>query len=82
VRLNLPMAMGAVGLLVLGVALAVLMPEAGFRRPTSGRVFGLARTFAPLLDGIRLVRSSSLRLTLLALAAAFFGLASEGFDRL
>src|SRR5262249_48623719 len=79
--LNVPILVGAGLMIALGLVLAVLMPETGFRPtpPAARHTFGtLAGTLG---EGIRVVRGSPLLITLLALAA-FFGMASEGYDRL
>ncbi|HEX9012080.1 MAG TPA: MFS transporter, partial [Anaerolineaceae bacterium] len=89
IRVNVPIITGGVCYLVLGLFLAVWMPERGFvprarqNRPGLAATIedswkGMARTF---LDGLRLVRGRRALLTIL-LAGLFFGLYSEGFDRL
>jgi DHA3 family tetracycline resistance protein-like MFS transporter len=77
-QLNAPILVGAVLLLGLGVALALVMPERHFRPVERHARPPLLRTVG---DGLHVVRGSPLLVTLLLLAA-FFGMASEGFDRL
>jgi len=85
VQLNLAIIVGAACFFVLTATLALVMPELGFVRhapmaPGPGRDT-LASMADQLKDGLRLVRSSRLLVWLLVLAA-FFGMASEGLDRL
>ncbi len=81
VRLNLPIVVGGALILALGLALVLVMPERGFR-PAPRERHGAWRTFgATFLRGGRLVRRSPLLLSILGVAA-FFGMSSEGFDRL
>lgn len=80
-RLNLPIVLGGALSLLIGVYLIVCMPENHFRparqdeRP-SWKDF--SRTFK---NGVRVVRTSSVLMAIL-LVALFFGLYSEGVDRL
>jgi MFS family permease len=81
IALNLPMLVGGGLLLLLGVFLALFMPEAGFTRvPRSERAnwHSLAHTFR---SGARVVRRSQ-TLTLLMIVGVLAGIASEGWDRL
>jgi len=75
-RLNVPILVGAAVLLGMAGVLAVLMPE-------TPRASSHARTAirGTLRESLNAVRGKPIVLTLLALAA-FFGAASEGFDRL
>jgi DHA3 family tetracycline resistance protein-like MFS transporter len=77
-RLNAPILIGAILMLGLGVLLALVMPERHFRPAQPSGRFSM---LSPLLEGMRVVRGSRLLVTLL-LPSAFFGMASEGFDRL
>jgi DHA3 family tetracycline resistance protein-like MFS transporter len=76
---SLPIAVSAGGILTaaVGIVLALVMPETGFRprRREAGSPVGTARR------GARLVRGHPL-LLLLLLAVLFAGASSEGFDRL
>jgi DHA3 family tetracycline resistance protein-like MFS transporter len=77
----LPILVGAVGVLLIGLVLALVMPETGFR-PTSRdsrTPWSHLRTTAG--KGARVVRARP-RLMKIAVIALFFGIYSEGFDRL
>lgn len=81
IRLNLPIALGGVLLMALGLFLALAMPEHGFRpaalgNPTHRQVMG-----STLRRGLRMVRAQSLLLIILGIAVVF-GAFSEGYDRL
>jgi MFS transporter, DHA3 family, tetracycline resistance protein len=77
-ELNAPILVGAILMLGVGAVLALIMPERQFQPiHRAGRVSMLG----PLREGMHIVRGSRLLITLLLLAA-FFGMASEGFDRL
>ena len=81
VHLNTPILVGATLMLVLGVYLGLAMPETGFRpRPRSDETPWRSMVHT-LRQGGGAVRASPLLVTLLLLAA-FFGMSSEGFDRL
>ena len=76
--LNAPILVGAILMLGVGAVLALIMPERQFQPiRRAGRVSMLG----PLREGMHIVRGSRLLITVLLLAA-FFGMASEGFDRL
>lgn len=81
VRLNLPIILGGGLFVALGVVLAFTMPERGFHPP--GRVNGAPwRALGETLRrSSHLVRQQPVLLTILAVAA-FYGMGSEGFDRL
>ena len=79
--LRLAILTGGMTLLALAAALALVMPESGFKRRTGGeretwRTFG-----ATLRDGLRLVRARQI-LMLIIVATVIHGAFSEGFDRL
>lgn len=81
VTLALPIVVSGVGILLLALALAVLMPERGFAPlPQAERnSFGkLAGTFT---EGLATVRASPILLTIVAIIL-FRGASSEAFDRL
>jgi DHA3 family tetracycline resistance protein-like MFS transporter len=81
VALNLPLVVGGVLTISLGLALIFTMPERNFRpSPREGRS-SLQQVGATARGGARLVRSKPVLLMLLA-AALFSGMAEEGFDRL
>ncbi|HVU65720.1 MAG TPA: MFS transporter [Ktedonobacteraceae bacterium] len=80
-RLNLPVVCGGALLILLGIFLSVFMPEQGFRaRPGGERQSWreLSRTFR---EGLRAAWSNPLLLLILGVGL-FYGLASEGYDRL
>jgi MFS transporter, DHA3 family, tetracycline resistance protein len=80
-QLNLPIVLGGGLFVLLALALALVMPERGFRptpREERGSWRAMGHTF---MQGARLVRGSPLLLTIMGIAV-FFGLSSEGFDRL
>jgi DHA3 family tetracycline resistance protein-like MFS transporter len=80
-RINLPILAGAGLLIVLAGALALLMPENGFKptpREERNTWQQAAHTFK---GGLRLVRGHSI-LLMIMLISLIYGLYSEGFDRL
>ena len=79
--LNLPLLMGGILTIGLGVALFVAMPERNFSpSPREGRS-SLQQVRATAGGGVRLVRARPVLLILLAVAV-FTGMSEEGFDRL
>lgn len=81
IELNLPIIIGGGLFLLLALVLRLTMSETGFQRiPREQRETygGMAATF---VAGNRLVRRSPLLITVFCIAA-FYGMASEGFDRL
>lgn len=81
IRLNLPVIAGGGLMIVLALFLLLFMPENGFQpAPQEARQSWreMSNTFR---SGIRLVRLRSVLLTILFIEL-FYGLASEGFDRL
>jgi len=81
VALNLPLIVGGVLTIGLGLALVLTMPERNFRpSPREGRS-SLQQAGTTAHAGVRLVRSRPVLLMLLA-AALFAGMSQEGFDRL
>jgi DHA3 family tetracycline resistance protein-like MFS transporter len=80
-RLSLPMLLGGALFIAMAAALALLMPERGFR-PTPREERGSWRVMGDtFLAGARQVRGRPVLLTILGIAV-FAGLSSEGFDRL
>jgi DHA3 family tetracycline resistance protein-like MFS transporter len=81
IQLNLPILVGAVGFFAIAAFLIVAMPERNFRpaaredRSTFGQMW---HTFQ---GGVGTVRGQPVLVTILAIGA-FFGMASEGIDRL
>jgi len=81
VALNLPLIVGGVLTITLGLALLLIMPERNFRpSPREGRS-SLQHAATTARGGVRIVRSRPVLLMLLA-AALFSGMSAEGFDRL
>lgn len=81
IALNVPIVVGAIGLLVFAVVLIVLMPETGFT-PTPKEDRNTWQTMAhTFTSGARVVRGNAMLLAILGVSLVH-GLFSEGFDRL
>lgn len=81
VHIQIPIVTGGVCFLLLGVVLSLIMPEDGFvATPPDERESWrtMAHTFR---DGARLVRGRTILLIFMGITL-FYGLSSEGFDRL
>lgn len=81
IRLNLPIVVGGCGMVAMSVFFAATMPEAGFRRRQDHDGAVLSTMRGTLRDGVRVVRGSTILVTILAVEF-FTGAGSEGFDRL
>ncbi len=81
IRLNLPIVLGGILSVGLGVFVLVAMPERGFQPPPRARRTSLELMATTVRDGVRLAWGQPLLRTFVGLAACF-GLASEGIDRL
>lgn len=81
IRLNLPIALGGVLLMGLGLFLAGAMPEHGFTPAPRKEQSRRQAMRATLRTGVQAVRGRPLLLAILG-TAAVFGAFSEGFDRL
>lgn len=81
VRLNLPILVAGACFILMALVLRFLMQEHGFRPRAHATRSSFRAMSDTMRDGIRLVRVRPLLLTILAIAA-FYGMASEGFDRL
>jgi DHA3 family tetracycline resistance protein-like MFS transporter len=84
IRLNIPIVAGGICIIGLGVFLIVFMPEHNFRRAdlaSEEERLSWKAMRQKLFDGLRLVRGRALLLTIL-FVALFYGLYSEGVDRL
>lgn len=81
IRLNLPIITGGVFIMLLGVFLLFFMPEHNFGHTHDEERPSWRKLGQTLLDGGKLVRTSTLLLTILSIGL-FYGLASEGIDRL
>lgn len=80
-RLNLPIVLGGVLSLLIGVYLALCMPEHHFRPASQDERPSWKDFSSTFKNGVRVVRTSSVLMAIL-LVALFFGLYSEGVDRL
>jgi DHA3 family tetracycline resistance protein-like MFS transporter len=79
IDLRLPIALSGIGLVVLGLAMAIAMREEGFSPDRGG---GVGRSFVQTLKrGAHEVRAHHILLLILA-TAALHGASTEGFDRL
>ncbi len=81
IQVNLPVQLGGVGLLLVGVVLIFMMPETRFS-PVDAQVRVTWRhMFATFLQGLNLIRSRPQLKHVLGIGF-IYGLYSEGFDRL
>ena len=81
IQLNLAIITGGALFLLLGLLLVFIMPEHHFQMASSEERHSWKELRDTLLNGGRVVRRSPLLLTII-LIAVFYGMASEGFDRL
>ena len=81
IQINLPIVLGGAFYIVLGASLVFLMPEHNFHPGSREERSSWQSMRETLLKGGRLVRRSSLLITILVIAGVS-GMASEGFDRL
>jgi DHA3 family tetracycline resistance protein-like MFS transporter len=82
VALWLPIVVGGLVIVAVGVAVALLMPETGFKPVERGEAESAVRVLARTgLTGARLVRRRPVLLLILAISASW-GAWSEGYDRL
>jgi MFS transporter, DHA3 family, tetracycline resistance protein len=79
--LRLPILLGALGFMALGLVLALVMPETGFRPLPAEQRSSWAQMGHTFREGIRVVRRRPLLVTIFAVTA-IFGAFSEGYDRL
>jgi DHA3 family tetracycline resistance protein-like MFS transporter len=80
-NIALPIQVGAIGLTLLGVTLTIIMPETGFHptpREDRDTWRHMWHTFRQGVDAVR----ASPRLVNIVFVGLFFGIYSEGFDRL
>ena len=80
-RLNLPMLLAGLFTVGMGAALLLIMPETGFRPTPRAERSSWGQMGDTLRSGVRLVRVRPALLTILGIGL-FFGLYSEGYDRL
>jgi DHA3 family tetracycline resistance protein-like MFS transporter len=81
IQLNLPIVLGGLLTVALGGVLWVAMPETGFHPTPRGERTTWQTMGHTFRDGLRAVRGRPLLVTILVIEL-FFGMTSEGFDRL
>lgn len=80
-QMNVPIILGGVLIVLLGVFLVIFMPETGFKRAAEEERRSWAGLFSTFREGLRLVRMKPVLISILAIGVVY-GVASEGFDRL
>lgn len=80
-RLNLPVLAGGAILVLLGLVLVLIMPERGFQPVPRAERQSLRSFTETFRKGFRIARASPILLLILAINL-FYGLSSEGYDRL
>jgi MFS transporter, DHA3 family, tetracycline resistance protein len=80
-QLNLPIVVGGGLFILLAIALVLVMPEHGFVPKSIGARSHPQQMWATFQDGIQLVRRKPVLVKILSVGL-FYGLYSEGFDRL
>ena len=80
-RVNLPIIFGGVGFSALGIFLALCMPETGFHATPREERNSFQQMWHTFREGIAMVRKRPALTTILGVSL-FFGLHSEGVDRL
>jgi DHA3 family tetracycline resistance protein-like MFS transporter len=81
IRLNLPIIIGGVLSIGLGLFVLMAMPERGFQPPSRGRRTSWELMYSTVREGVRLAWERPVLRMFIGLAASL-GLASEGLDRL
>jgi len=81
IRLNLPVILGGICTVILAVFLIAFMPENGFHPTPKAERQSWRQMSTTFRDGLRVVRGRPV-LIIILLIALFYGLYSEGFDRL
>lgn len=81
IRLNLAIVTGGVIAIVIGVFLLLYMPETNFRPDANGERQSWRDMGTTFLKGVRVLRGRAVLMTILFIAL-FYGLYSEGVDRL
>ncbi|HJT59526.1 MAG TPA: MFS transporter, partial [Ktedonobacteraceae bacterium] len=81
IRLNLPVVFGGAMNVALAVFLLLFMPEHGFKQVPRGEHHSWREMVGTFRNGMRVVRRSTILIIILAIGL-FYGLSSEGFDRL
>ncbi|HZU66469.1 MAG TPA: MFS transporter [Ktedonobacteraceae bacterium] len=81
IRLNLPVVFGGAMNIVLAGFLLLFMPEDGFQRVPRDEPHSWREMAGTFRNGMRVVRGSTI-LIIILMISLFYGLSSEGFDRL
>jgi len=81
ISLNTPIVAGGAGITVLGLLLALFMPERGFRPAPAADRSSWQNAGSTLRKGLSLVRGRRVLILMMAVALVY-GLSSEGLDRL
>jgi DHA3 family tetracycline resistance protein-like MFS transporter len=79
--INLPIVLGGLCFIALAITLSLYMPETGFHPTPRGERSTWGHMSATFKDGLRMVRGRPVLLAIMGIGL-FFGLYSEGFDRL
>ncbi len=80
-QINIPIQAGGLGLVLMGVCLVLFMPETNFQPAGSSERHSWNRMVSTFLQGLNLVRNRPALIRVLGIGL-FYGLYSEGFDRL
>lgn len=80
-QVGLPIIVGAVGVIVIGLTLIVIMPETGFHPTSKEDRNTWQHMWHTFNEGLKAVRARPRLMTILGVGL-FYGLYSEGFDRL
>jgi MFS transporter, DHA3 family, tetracycline resistance protein len=81
IRLNLPVVFGGAMIVVLSIFLLLFMPENGFKQAAHSERQSWREMGAIFRNGMRVVRRSTVLIIILSIGL-FYGLFSEGLDRL
>jgi DHA3 family tetracycline resistance protein-like MFS transporter len=79
--INLPIILGGLGLMSIGLFLLLAMPETGFHPTPAAERESWRQLFSTLRAGLRLVRGRRMLVAIMGIGL-FVGLYSEGYDRL
>lgn len=80
-RVNLPIVLGGVGFIALGIFLAVFMPETGFHPTPRENRNSFQQMWHTFREGVAMIRKRPALKTIMGIGL-FWGLHSEGVDRL
>ena len=81
IHIQIPLVLGGIGFGIIGAFLIVIMPEDGFKPVASAEESGFENMKETLRTAARLVKGRPVLITIM-LITLFYGLFSEGFDRL